>query len=92
MCFIVNPKNIGDQIEDRKRAKTASGVGSYDGNKPMPCILTFDSARMHDPKEIASTVNKWLWTCWCNEKLGGKKGDNEDYNNFKLHYRAPKGM
>ena len=64
------------------------GLAEFDENKPMPCIIVFDSLSAHNPNHVAKKVNEWLWIRW-KKKHGDAK--EEDKGLGKMFLREPKG-
>lgn len=70
LCIVVNPGAIVQEVDDE--------------DPPLPCILFFDSLKMHGKRKIQSNVVKWLKAEWKRTKEGN--ADQLFTNgNFKLY-------
>jgi Ulp1 family protease len=80
LCVIVNPGHIEKYID---------GKANYDPNAPYPCILFFDSLKIHARNVVKKNVIKWLNSEWVRLKKSSTLESPFDGQTLTAH--SPKG-
>lgn len=82
-CVVVNPGCILSHL-----AREEGHISG--GDAPMPCLLFFDSLKMHQKDRVHRNVIKWLNAEWL--RLGKSSDERAPFDRSSLAVLTPKGM
>jgi Ulp1 family protease len=83
LCVVVNPGAILNNLEELNKAPAAEEV--------YPCILFFDSLRVHKVQVVAGRIRNWLNLEW--KRLGKSKSEQhvDPFKDNSLKIYTPEG-
>lgn len=82
LCVVVNPGAI---------AKHTTREDSADESEPMPCILFFDSLRIHKKTHVQRNTLEWLNSEWTRLGKASTPELHDPFNKKTMPIICPKG-